>query len=64
MNLDKIKDFFSDFGKHDLPTVAAVLVGMLLLYLLFRTGKALAKLLVFLLAIALFAGAWWWHNHK
>jgi hypothetical protein len=64
MNLDKIKDFFHDLSKHDLPTAAAVLVGIVLLFLLFRTGKAFAKAIVFLVAIGLFAGAWWWHTHK
>ena len=64
MNLDKIKEFFHDLGKHDLPTAAAVLVGIVLLFLLFRTGKAFAKIIVFLVAIGLFAGAWWWHSHK
>ena len=62
--MDKIKDFFNGLGKHDLPTAAAVLVGIVLLFLIFRTGKSFAKVIVFLVAVGLFAGAWWWHQHK
>ena len=64
MNLDKIKDFFNNLGRHDLPTAAAVLVGIILLYLVFRTGKSYAKVVAFFIAVGLFAGAWWWHQHK
>jgi hypothetical protein len=64
MNLDKIKNFFSDLGKHDLPTLGAILVGIVLLFLLFRSGKKFTRVIVFLIAIGMFAGAWWWHNHK
>jgi len=64
MNLDKIKDFFSSLGVRDLPTGGAVLVGIVLLFLVFKTGKAVSRFLLFIIAIGLFAGAWWWHQHK
>jgi hypothetical protein len=64
MNLDKLKDFFSNLSQHDLPTGAAVLVGIVLLFLIFRTGKSFAKVLLFLIALGLFAGAYWWHTHQ
>ena len=62
--MDKIKDVFHDLSKHDLPTAAAVLVGIILLFLIFRTGKSYAKVIAFLIAVGLFAGASWWHQHK
>lgn len=64
MNLDSIKDFFSNLGTHDLPTGAAGLTGIVLLFLLFKTGKFAAKLTLFLTAACLFAGAYWWHTQK
>lgn len=64
MNLDKIKDFFSQLTIKDLPTGGAVLVGIVLLFLVFKTGKAVSRFLLFIIAVGLLAGAWWWHQHK
>ncbi len=64
MNLDTIKDFFGQFTSRDLPTGGAVLVGIILLILVFRTGKDFSRLLLFIIAVGLFAGAYWWHQHK
>lgn len=64
MNTDNIKSFFSSFSAHDLPAGGAGLLGIVLLVLVFRSGKAGHRLLLFLIAIGLFAGAWWWHQHK
>lgn len=64
MNLDTLKDFFSNLSLHHVPTGVAVLVGFILLVLVFKAGKFLAKLLFFVVALALFAGAYWWHTHK
>ncbi len=64
MNLDSIKNFFSNLSTHDLPAGGAGLVGIVLLVLVFKSGKSANRLLLFLIAIALFAGAWWWHQHK
>jgi hypothetical protein len=64
MNADKIKDFFSNLSTHDLPTGGAVLIGIVLFLLLFKAEKTFIKLAIFLIAIALFAGAYWWHGHR
>jgi hypothetical protein len=65
MNLDKIKEFFSNLSTHQLLTGSAVLVGILLLLLLvFKAGKFFIRFLIFLIAVGLIAGAWWWHTHK
>jgi hypothetical protein len=62
--MDKIKDFFSQLDIKDLPTGGAALIGIILLVLVFKTGKAISRFLLFIIAVALFAGAWWWHQHK
>ena len=59
-----MKDFFNQLGSHDLPTGAAVLVGIVLLVLVFRMGKPINRPLIFFIAIALLAGAYWWHQHQ
>jgi len=64
MNLDKIKEFFSDLSPHELHAGVAVLVGLVLLFLGLKAGKFFSRLLLVLIAIGLFAGAWWWHAHK
>ena len=64
MNLDSIKEFFRNLSAHHLPTGVAVLIGIVLLFLVFKTGKFLVKVAFFLVAVALFAGAYWWHTHK
>ncbi len=64
MNLESIKEFFSNLTAHDLPTGAAMLIGFVLIFLVFKTGKVLMKVMFLLLAAALFAGAYWWHYHK
>lgn len=40
------------------------LTGIVLLALLFSTGKAFFKLAVLLLAIGALAGAFWCHSHQ
>jgi hypothetical protein len=64
MNLDKIKSFFSNLSTHDLLAGGAGLVGIILIVLMFKAGKFVARLLLFLIAIGLFVGAWWWHQHQ
>jgi hypothetical protein len=64
MNLDKIRNLFTHLSARDLPTGGAALAGTILLLLLFRTGKFFIRLMLFLIAIGLFAGAVWWHQHK
>ncbi len=62
--MDKIKDFFGRFSAHDLPTGGAVLIGILLLLLVLKAEKIFLRLAVFLIAVALFAGAYWWHHQR
>jgi hypothetical protein len=52
MNLDTLT-------AYDLPTGVLALAGIVLLTLVFRTGKMFFKLAVFLLAIGALAGAFW-----
>ena len=62
--MDKIKDFFSKLTSHDLPTGGAVLIGIVLLLLVLKAEKFLLRLAIFLIAAALFAGAYWWHQQR
>ena len=64
MNLDNIKAFFNNLSTHDLPSGAAALIGIILLFLVFKSTKTAHRFLLFLIAIGLFAGAWWWHQHR
>ena len=64
MSLDKIKEFFHSLGAHDLLTGGTVLAGLLLLVLVFKGGKMLIRFCLFLIAVGLFAGAYWWHTHR
>jgi hypothetical protein len=64
MSLDSNNGFFSNFSTHDLPAGGAGLVGIVLLFLVFRTRKKFHRLLLVLIAIGLFAGAWWWHENQ
>ena len=64
MNLDKLKEFLGKLSVHDLPLAAVVLGGIILLVLVFKSGKFLMKLVFLLIAVGLFAGAYWWHFHK
>jgi hypothetical protein len=64
MYLDKINEFLSTFDKQDLPAGGAGLVAIILLFLVFKARRATHRFLLFLIAIGLFAGAWWWHTHK
>ena len=64
MNLDKIKEFFSDLDRHDLPAGGAGLVAIILLFLVFKARKTAHRSLLFLIAVGLLAGAWWWHQHR
>jgi hypothetical protein len=61
---EKLKHYLSNLTAHDLPTGAAALTGIVLLFLVFRTGKLILKVLFFLIAAGLFAGAYWWHAQR
>lgn len=64
MNLDSIKDFFSNLGARDLPLAGAVLVAIAVIIFVFRTKQALLKLLLLLVAAGLIAGAYWWRTQN
>jgi hypothetical protein len=64
LNMDKIKDFFSKLSTHDLPMGGAVLIGILLLLIVYKAEKIFIRLAIFLIAAALLAGAYWWHQHR
>jgi hypothetical protein len=51
------------FHGHNLPAAIGVLAGMVLLFLVFKVGKRVTKLVLFLIAAACFAGAYWWVSH-
>lgn len=48
---------------HNLPAVAGVLAGSVLLFLAFRVKRLAMKLALFLIAAACFAAAYWWITH-
>ena len=65
MKTDAFKGMLSALNGRDLPPAAAALLGLALLFLVFKTGKFLIKVVLLLLAAGLFAGAyWWWQTHK
>jgi len=64
MNIDKLKDFLSQLGTRDLPTGAAVAVGIILLFFMFKMTTKFAKLALLLVAVVLFGGAYWLHCHQ
>ena len=64
MNLGDLKETFGKLSPHDLSAGAAALVGLVLLFLILKTGKFLMKLVLFLIAVGLLVGAYWWHTHQ
>ena len=57
MTLDHIREFFSNLGRHDLPTGVAARPGIVLLGLVFKTGKFFKKLMFPLIAAGRFRGS-------
>jgi putative Ca2+/H+ antiporter (TMEM165/GDT1 family) len=62
MNFDQLKTV-GTFQGHLLPAGVGVLAGMFFLFLVFKAGKLVMKLVPFLIAVAFFAAAYWWHTH-
>jgi hypothetical protein len=56
-------DPYFPFHGHNLPAVVAGLFGVLFLVLVFKAPKLVAKLVLLVAALALFAGAYWWVIH-
>ncbi len=59
MNLDR----FAPFHGHNLPAMIGFLVGLGCLWLVFKVGKFVARVVLCLIAAVLFAGAYWWITH-
>ena len=55
---------FDKFSAHDLPTGGMALLGVVLLFLVFRAGTIMRRLVFLLVAVALFSGAYWWHTQR
>jgi hypothetical protein len=55
---------FDTITWHDLPTGALVVIGIVLLGLVFRTGKLVTRLVFVLIAAGLFAAAYWWQFQR
>jgi hypothetical protein len=55
---------FDAITSHDLPTGALAVIGIVLLFLVFRTGKLVMRLGFLLVAAGLFAAAYWWHFQR
>ncbi len=51
------------FHGHRLLTVPALLAGALFLFFVFKAGRPVTKLVLFLIAAACFAGAYWWYTN-
>ena len=64
VNLDSSKELFSNLNARDLPSGAAALIGLVLLFLVFKTGKFFLKLTFLILTMGLFAAAYWWRTHQ
>jgi multisubunit Na+/H+ antiporter MnhB subunit len=61
MQLDEI---IKKLGSIDLPTGAMGATGIVLLLIVMKAAKGLWKFVLLVLALALLAGAVWWHFHK
>lgn len=55
---------FDQLTSHDLPTGALAIIGIVLLFLVFRTGQLVMRLAFLLVAAGLFAAAYWWHVQR
>ena len=62
MNFDQLKAV-GTFHGHLLPAVVGVLAGMFFLFLGFKAEKLVTKLVLLLIAVALFGAAYWWFTH-
>jgi len=63
MDFEYFKNTFGKLHGHNLPAYVAVLAGLLLLLLVFKTTKFVARLMFLIIATVLFAAAYWWYGH-
>jgi len=61
MNFDKL---ITRITSGEIPTGAMLLGGIVMFILALKVAKGLLKFMTILVALALFAGAAWWHFHK
>lgn len=61
MTLDELTKRFTS---GEIPTGAMIVGGIVVLLVALKTAKGFLKLMTILVALALFAGAAWWHFHK
>jgi hypothetical protein len=64
MDIQAIKETLRSYHVEELPTGGSALAGIVSLIMIFKTGKNLFKVLLVIVAIGLFAAAYWWHTHK
>ncbi len=63
--MDKIMERVTDFLKsHDTHAIAAVVIGILVLLFVIKAKKFVLKLILLLIAVGLFVGAWWWRKQQ
>ena len=61
MNLDEI---IKRITSGEIPTGAMVAGGIVVLLIALKAAKGFMKIIFLLTALALLAGAVWWHFHK
>jgi hypothetical protein len=62
VNFDQLKAV-GTFKGHLLPAGLGVVGGLVFLFLGFKAGKFVKKLVLFLIAVAFFGAAYWWYTH-
>jgi hypothetical protein len=53
-----------NLGISDIPTGVMIAVGVVIFLVALKTGKFLAKLLFFVIALGLVGTSVWWHFHR
>ena len=61
MTLDELTKRFTS---GEIPAGAMAIGGIVVLIIAFKAAKGFLKIIFLLAALALFAGATWWHFHK
>jgi hypothetical protein len=55
---------FDNLFSHDLPTGAMALIGIVLLFVVFKSGKLVLKLVLLLMVAGLFSAAYWFYTQR
>ena len=66
MNWDKVKEalHLNKLTSADIPAGAFAVMSTIVILIALKSGKFLTKLVLGLAALALLAGAVWWHLHN